>query len=95
MTMTKTTPKTPSNRSRALLWIPALAAALAAACSGGNGAPGKDGTSCTLTDNQNGTATIRCADGTSFTVTSGKDGTNGSRRHERHATAPTARRARW
>jgi len=78
MTMTRTTTKPNSNRSRALLWLPALAAAFAAACSGGSGAPGKDGTSCTLTANQDGTATIRCADGTSFTVASGKDGTNGT-----------------
>jgi len=55
-----------------------LALALAAGCGGSNGAAGKDGTSCTLTDNQDGTATLHCADGSSFTIASGKDGKDGA-----------------
>jgi OmcA/MtrC family decaheme c-type cytochrome len=56
----------------------ALGAALAAGCSGGNGAAGKDGTSCTIADNHDGTATIHCTDGSTFTVTNGSNGTNGT-----------------
>jgi OmcA/MtrC family decaheme c-type cytochrome len=50
---------------------------LAAACSGDNGADGADGadgTSCTVTDNGDGTKTIECEDGTSVTVEDGTDG---------------------
>jgi hypothetical protein len=67
-----------TNGLHSISFFVAVAAALAGGCSGGNGAAGKDGTSCSLTDNHDGTATIRCADGTSFTVTSGTDGTNGT-----------------
>lgn len=66
-----------TNGLQSISFVLAVAAALAGGCSGSNGAAGKDGTSCSLTDNHDGTATIRCADGTSFTVTSGTDGTNG------------------
>ena len=52
-------------------------AALAAGCSGSNGAAGKDGTPCSITDNHDGTATISCGDGGTFTVTNGTNGTNG------------------
>src|SRR5207344_1903611 len=51
---------------------------LAAGCSGSTGAAGKDGLSCSLTDNPDaGTATLHCADGSTFTVTNGTNGTNG------------------
>ena len=76
-----------ANGLRSISLALAVAAALAAGCSGGNGAAGKDGTSCALTDNHDGTATIHCADGTSFTVasgTNGTNGTNGTQRNERH-----------
>src|SRR3954469_9528343 len=63
---------------RSISFVLAVTAALAVGCSGGNGAAGKDGTSCSLTDNHDGTATIHCADGTSFTVASGTKGTNGT-----------------
>jgi OmcA/MtrC family decaheme c-type cytochrome len=56
----------------------ALGAALAAGCSGSNGAAGKDGTSCAITDNHDGTATVNCGDGGTFTVTNGSNGTNGT-----------------
>lgn len=69
-----------SNKQRGTKLILAVAAgaALAAGCSGSNGAAGKDGTSCTISDNHDGTATINCGDGGTFTVTNGSDGTNGS-----------------
>ncbi len=60
------------------LCLAALAAGLAAGCSGSTGAAGKDGLSCSLTDNPDaGTATLHCADGSTFTVTNGANGTNG------------------
>jgi OmcA/MtrC family decaheme c-type cytochrome len=49
-------------------------AALAAACSGSNGAAG---TSCSVTDNHDGTATLHCTDGSSFTVSNGQNGRDG------------------
>jgi len=73
-----------------------LCAALLAACTGdrgaagdpgqngnngSNGLDGGNGTSCSVTDNHDGTATIHCTDGTSATVTNGTngvDGTNGA-----------------
>src|SRR3954465_4872313 len=66
-----------TNGLRSISFVLAVAAALAGGCSGGNGAAGKDGTSCSLTDNHDGTATVHCADGTSFTVASGTNGSNG------------------
>ncbi len=63
------------------LFLSALAVALAAGCSGGNGAQGtagKDGTSCSVTDNHDGTATVHCADGTSVTISNGTNGVDGS-----------------
>lgn len=45
---------------------------------GPSGANGANGSSCSVTDNHDGTKTISCADGTSVTVTDGNDGTNGS-----------------
>ena len=56
----------------------ALGAALVAGCSGSNGGAGKDGTSCSITDNHDGTATIHCTDGSTFTVTNGSNGMNGN-----------------
>jgi OmcA/MtrC family decaheme c-type cytochrome len=62
------------------------AASLAAGCSGSNGSAGKNGangdagvngTSCSVTDNHDGTATIRCSDGTSATVSNGANGDAG------------------
>src|SRR5215203_2700107 len=67
-----------ANGLRSIGFVLAVAVALAGGCSGSNGGAGKDGTSCSLTDNHDGTATIRCADGTAFTVTSGTDGTDGT-----------------
>lgn len=54
---------------------------LVAGCTGSNGADGTDGadgSSCTVTENPDGTATITCEDGTSVTVTDGSDGSDGS-----------------
>jgi hypothetical protein len=54
---------------------------LVAGCTGSNGADGTDGadgSSCTVTENADGTATITCEDGTSVTVTDGSDGSDGS-----------------
>ena len=62
------------------------AAALAAGCSGSSGSPGKNGvngdagvngTSCSVTDNHDGTSTIHCTDGTSATVSNGANGDAG------------------
>ncbi|MBI2893735.1 MAG: OmcA/MtrC family decaheme c-type cytochrome [Deltaproteobacteria bacterium] len=58
----------PSTRSALILAALALAFA---ACSGDNGA---NGTSCTVTENDDGSATIACDDGTSAEVASGTDG---------------------
>ena len=47
------------------------------ACTGDKGADGTDGidgTSCTVTDNGDGTKTVSCDDGTSITVSDGTDG---------------------
>ena len=41
------------------------------------GADGEDGRSCTVEDNDDGSATISCDDGTSSVLTSGEDGANG------------------
>lgn len=49
-----------------------------AGCSGSDGADGADGTSCTVTDNGNGTSTISCQDGTTATVANGADGASGA-----------------
>ncbi|MCA9597942.1 MAG: hypothetical protein KC776_31740 [Myxococcales bacterium] len=65
----------------------ALAGALSlGACAADDGAPGKAGpagdgsagTSCTVSDNGDGTATISCDDGTSVTVANGVNGDAGS-----------------
>ena len=63
-------------RHTSISWALALAAAFAAGC--GGKAADKAGTSCSLTDNHDGTATLHCEDGTSFTISNGKDGTNGA-----------------
>ncbi len=61
-----------------LLRVVSIAAlVLAAGCGGSdgtNGTNGNDGTSCTVTDNGDGTFTIDCDDGTSATVSDGTDG---------------------
>jgi hypothetical protein len=44
---------------------------------GDDGTAGAAGTSCTVTQNGNGTATISCADGTTATVANGTNGQNG------------------
>jgi OmcA/MtrC family decaheme c-type cytochrome len=65
-----------ASRSRFLALAGALASVLAVAgCKGGKGdagANGANGTSCTLSDNHDGTSTIRCPDGTSVTVPTGQ-----------------------
>jgi OmcA/MtrC family decaheme c-type cytochrome len=53
-----------------------IALALAAGC--GSSKAGKDGTSCAITDNHDGTATLHCDDGSSFTISNGKDGADGT-----------------
>jgi len=55
-----------------------LVAGLVGALGACTGAAGKDGTSCSVTNNADGTATITCTDGTSVTVANGQDGSNGS-----------------
>lgn len=61
-----------------------LAAVALSACAGDtgptgpagtDGSNGADGKSCSLTDNHDGTSTIRCPDGTSLTVPTGASGT--------------------
>jgi OmcA/MtrC family decaheme c-type cytochrome len=47
-------------------------------CSGEDGAAGADGTSCTITDNGDGTSTISCEDGTTATISDGADGMDGT-----------------
>ena len=42
-----------------------------------NGADGLDGSSCKAIDNNNGTYTVSCSDGTSFTVSDGEQGLRG------------------
>ncbi len=42
------------------------------------GPAGKDGTACTVADNNDGTKTISCDDGTSVTVSDGADGADGA-----------------
>src|SRR6185503_5817048 len=75
------------NVSRRVMGRWAFVALLAAACSGSAGqagSPGKNGTngdagtSCTVTDNKDGTAKIACTDGTSVVVQNGTNGTNGT-----------------
>jgi OmcA/MtrC family decaheme c-type cytochrome len=51
------------------------ACVLAAACTGPAGETGKP---CSVKDNNNGSATVTCPDGTTVTVTSGTNGTNGT-----------------
>jgi len=79
---------------RMLMGLGAVAAmSLAVGCSGSNGGAGKNGangangdagingTSCSVTDNHDGTATVHCTDGTSVTVNSGANtdaGANGT-----------------
>jgi OmcA/MtrC family decaheme c-type cytochrome len=70
---------------KALIATAVLGALLGgAACSGNKGAVGPGGTngdagtSCTVVDNKDGTATIKCTDGTSATVKSGANGMNGA-----------------
>jgi OmcA/MtrC family decaheme c-type cytochrome len=55
-----------------------LVAGLAAALSACTGSAGTDGTSCSVTNNADGTATITCTDGTSVTVANGHDGSDGA-----------------
>ncbi|MBI2395669.1 MAG: OmcA/MtrC family decaheme c-type cytochrome [Deltaproteobacteria bacterium] len=55
----------------------ALFALALGACSGDNGEPGAAGSSCTVTNNTDGTATITCADGTTATVKPGTPGAPG------------------
>jgi OmcA/MtrC family decaheme c-type cytochrome len=53
---------------------------LLASCAGSDGADGsagKDGASCSVKDNGDGTNTILCTDGTSITVQNGRDGKDG------------------
>jgi hypothetical protein len=45
---------------------------------GRDGRDGQNGTSCTVTDHQNGTRTIACDDGTSAVITDGRDGQDGT-----------------
>jgi len=47
-------------------------------CNGANGVNGANGTSCTVSDNGDGTKTISCEDGTSVTVSDGAAGTDGN-----------------
>lgn len=54
-----------------------LVVVFCAALSACVGPPGEKGESCTVSDNGDGTATIRCADGTSVTVTQGREGGSG------------------
>jgi OmcA/MtrC family decaheme c-type cytochrome len=56
--------------SRTCVVLLILFGGLLAAC----GSAGEDGTSCTVTDNGDGTSTISCTDGTSTTVGNGEDG---------------------
>ncbi len=63
------------------LGIACVGLVLLAGCGGGEdgdaGAPGEDGSSCTVTDNGDGTATIACDDGTEATLSDGEDGDAG------------------
>ncbi len=76
---------TPRRRRDLLATCLLVASVLIAGCKGDTGPAGEDGTdgsngsngnviSCTATSNGDGSSTIRCTDGTSVTVTSGKDG---------------------
>jgi len=61
--------------------ITALFGALGIGCEGPAGPigpPGADGSSCTVTDNGDGSYTIACTGGTPVTVSNGTSGTNGS-----------------
>jgi OmcA/MtrC family decaheme c-type cytochrome len=78
MTRGKNDMHTMTKRTGALFVASLLALA---GCSGENGAAGQAGaagTSCTVTDNGDGTATISCTDGTTATVENGTDGQNGA-----------------
>ena len=68
--------KRPFHTSPLFLLAAFALAAFAAACSGG-GSQGPAGTSCTITDNQDGTATLHCTDGSTFTVSNGQNGKDG------------------
>ena len=46
-------------------------------CNGADGIDGKDGSSCSAFDSGNGTYTVSCEDGTSFTVSDGEKGDSG------------------
>ncbi len=64
-----------------LLVLASACAFALAGCKGDTGpagANGSAGTSCTVTDNGDGTKTITCTDGTSATVSNGAPGTNGT-----------------
>lgn len=58
------------------LAIAVLCAVTGSAC-GGEGADGADGSSCTVMQNGDGSATITCEDGTSTTIVGGTPGQNG------------------
>ncbi len=59
------------------LFAVALAACGANGQNGQDGKNGKDGASCTFTTNSDGTTTITCPDGSSFTVKNGEKGQKG------------------
>ena len=48
-------------------------------CNGADGIDGKDGSSCSAFDSGNGTYTVSCEDGTSFTVSDGQQGPVGEK----------------
>ena len=48
-------------------------------CNGADGIDGKDGSSCSASDSGNGTYTVSCEDGTSFTVSDGQQGPVGEK----------------
>jgi ELWxxDGT repeat protein len=56
---------------------PAEATQTTYVCHGAQGAPGNDGTSCTVVDNGGGSKIIACSDGTQVTLTDGEDGEDG------------------
>jgi hypothetical protein len=55
----------------------ALGVSALTGCAGEDGVDGEDGTSCTVTENADGSATIECDDGTSADVLPGDDGGDG------------------
>ena len=56
----------------------ALMMTVGVALTGCEGPAGAPGTSCSIADNGDGSATISCTDGSAITVENGKDGTNGT-----------------